>query len=122
MRSPGPLVVADDDAVLQLGVDDVGVLRVDARDEAVAALRDEPVLVQDAVLRSRPRRPAERVVVLRAAVDVVERRRVVDVDVVELRQRQVLEEDPVRAAIERSIQSAVVADEQVIACSPDRSR
>ena len=90
----GPLVEADDDAVLQLGVDGVRILGIDARDEAVAALGDEPVLVQDAVLGSRARRAAERVVVLQAAVDVVERRRVVDVDVVELRERQVLEEDP----------------------------
>ena len=66
------------------------------------------------MLRPRPCRSAERVVVLSPAVDVVKGRRVVDVDVVELRQRQVLEEDPVRATIERAIQPAVVADEEVI--------
>ena len=109
-----PLVVAHDDAVLELGVDGIGILRIHARHEAVAALRHEPVLVQDAVLRSRPRRSTERVVVLRPAIDVVKGLRVVDVDVVELRQRQILEEDPVRAAIERSIQPAVVSDEEVI--------
>ena len=65
------------------------------------------------MLGSRPRRTAERVVVLESAVHVVERRRVVDVDVVVLRERQVLEERPRRAAIERAIQPAVVADEKM---------
>src|SRR5439155_14513468 len=60
----GPLVVTHDDAVLQLGVDRVGIVRIDVRDETVAAVRHEPVLIEDAVLRSRARRPAERVVVL----------------------------------------------------------
>src|SRR6185369_10653669 len=61
------LVVTRDGAALQLGVDRVRILGIDPRDEAVASLRDEPVLVEDAVLRPRPRRPAQRVVVLQAA-------------------------------------------------------
>src|SRR5262245_63234542 len=70
----GPLVEAGDHAVLERRIDRVGILRIDARDEAVSVLRDEPVLVEDPVLRPRAGRPAERVVVLQAAVDVVERR------------------------------------------------
>ena len=66
------------------------------------------------MLGARPRWPAERIVVLQAAVDVVERRRVVDVDVVVLRNRQVSEERPGRRAIVRTIETAVVADHQVI--------
>ena len=62
----------------------------------------------------RPRRAAERAVVLRAAVDVVDRRGVVDFDVVELRDRQVAEELPQSPAVPRLVQSAVAALEQVI--------
>ena len=110
----GALVVAHEDAVLQLGVDRVGILGIDPRDETVAALGDEPVLVQDAVLRSGARRSAERIVVLQPAVDVVERHRVVHVHVVVLRERQVLEEHPGRRAIERTVEPAVVADHHVV--------
>ncbi len=63
---------------------------------------------------ARSRRPAERAVVLRAAVDVVDRRGVVDVDVVELRHREVGEVPPQPPAIPALVQPAVAALEQVI--------
>ena len=109
----GTLVDACHHAVLERGVDRVRILGVDARHEAVAVLGHEPVLVQDAVLGTGPRRSAERIVVLQSAVDVIERRRVVGVDVVVLRERQVREEGPGRGAIKRAVEAAVVADQQV---------
>jgi hypothetical protein len=78
--------------------------------EAVAALGDEPVGVGDAVDAARARRAAQREVVLGAAVDVVERRRLVGGDVVELRDRQVVEEAPVGAAVVALVNAAVAAD------------
>ena len=84
------------------------------RDEAVAAVGDEPVFVQDSMIGPGARRAAERVVVLQAAVDVVERLGVVDIDVIELRQGEVLEEHPCAACVETAIEAAVVADEHVI--------
>ena len=101
-------------AVLRLGVDDVGVARLDRGEEAVAPLRDEPVLVPDAVDVVGPRRPAEGGVVLRAAVDVVEGLRVVDRDPVELRHREVRLELPRRAAVPRLVDAAVVAVQEVV--------
>jgi hypothetical protein len=82
---PGAPVVADEAAVLRFGVDDVRVLRIDDGREPVAAGRDVPVGVDDAVHRVRARRAADGVVVLRTAVHVVERRVVVERDLVELR-------------------------------------
>ena len=70
----------------------------------------------------RARRSAERAVVLRAAVDVVDRRRVVDFDVVELRHRQVGEVLPQPAAVPGLVEPAVAAFEQVARCCRDRSR
>ena len=101
-------------AVLRLGVDDVGVPRLDGGEEAVAPLRDEPVLVQDAVDVVGPRRAAEGGVVLRAAVDVVEGLRVVDRHPVELRHREVRLELPRRAAVPRLVDAAVVAVQEVV--------
>ena len=70
-------------------VDDVRIFRIDLALEAVAALDDEPVLIHDAVSTPRPGRAAEREVVLRAAVDVVERPALVAGHIVELRDRQI---------------------------------
>ena len=111
---PRELVVADEHAVLRLGVDDVRVLRIDDRLKAVAACRDVPVGVDDAVHRTRAGRTTDRVVVLRAAVDVVERLRVVDPYLVELRERKVFEPRPRRAAVVRFVKTAVAPPDQVI--------
>src|SRR6185295_12882056 len=107
-------VVAAEAAVLRLGVDDVRVLGIHLRLEAVAALGDEPVRIADAVLVVGARRSAEAEVVLGAAVDVVERLVVVEAHAVELRDRQVALEVPARAAVPGLGEAAVAADQQVI--------
>ena len=72
---------------------------------------------------SRPGRTAERVVVLRAAIDVIERNIVVDIDVVKLSDRQVRFEVPVRSAVKALVHAAVAAHEHIIRVlwiDPDR--
>src|SRR5207244_6133571 len=86
---PGPAVESHESAVLQLRVNCVRILRIDAAVEAIAALGNEPIGVGDAMHAARPGRTAESEVVLRAAIDVVERPGFVRGDVVELRHRQV---------------------------------
>jgi len=110
-RSP---VEAHQRAVLRLRVDDVRIIRVDDGLEAVPTGRDEPIGVDDAVDRPRPRRPSDREVVLRPAVHVVERRRVVEGDLVELREREVLRPGPGRAPVVRLVQAAVAPRDQVL--------
>ena len=61
-----------------------------------------------------PRRAAEAVVVLRAAVDVIERRVLADGDVVHLRGGQVGFEDPGGGAVEAFVEAAVAAHQVVI--------
>ena len=101
--------------MLRLGVDDVRVLRIDDGLEAVAAGRDVPVGVDDAVHRARARRAAER-----CCCPACRRRRcrtasvVVERHLVELRQREVLEPRPGRAAVERLVEAAVAPADQVI--------
>src|SRR5205823_2423191 len=101
-------------AVLRLGVYGRRVLRIGAALETVPARRDEPIGVGDAMLRPRSRRPAEGEVVLGAAVDVVKGERVVDVELVELGDREVGEELVVLAAIEALVQTTVATDEEVL--------
>src|SRR5262245_64826864 len=64
-------------AVLALGVNRVRVFGIDARSEAVAAVGREPIGVDDARLAARLGRAAQRVVVLRATVDVIPRRLII---------------------------------------------
>ncbi len=101
-------------AVLGLGVDDVRVFRIDGRLEAVPGVGRDPVGVDDAVGARRPGRSAQAVVVLGPAVDVVERRVVVGRDLVELGHRQVGHVLPGPAAVERLVDAAVVAVEEVV--------
>ena len=67
----------------------LGSVGIHRRVKSVPEHGDEPVAVADAVDRLGPRRAALRGVVLRPAVDVVERQVVVDRDLVELRDRQI---------------------------------
>ena len=99
-RLAGALVEAHQAAVLRFGIDDVLVLRVGDGAEAVAALRDVPVGVGDPLRIRRARRAAEAEVVLRAAVDAVEGKRVVGADAVELRDGEVGFEVPRLGAVE----------------------
>ena len=109
----GP-IVAHDPPVLRLGVHDVRVGGIHLALEAVAAVGDHPVRVHDAVLAGGPRRPAQGEVVLRAAVDVVERRVVVQRHLVELRHRQVGLELPRLRPVPALVDAAVVAVQVVV--------
>jgi hypothetical protein len=110
----GLAVVPADHAVLQHPVYGVRVGRIDLAVEPVAALDHEPVLVHDPVLRPRPRRAAEREVVLRTAVDVVERPALVARHVVKLGDGQVRFVSPVRGPVEALVDPAVAPDEVVL--------
>ena len=81
---------------------------------AVAKHGDEPVAVADAARIHRARGAALAVVVLGTAVDIVERRIVVDRDLVELRDGQVVDEAPRRAEVEALVNAAIGADQQVV--------
>ena len=110
---PGAQIEPRDVAVLRRGVDDVRILGIVARLEAVAAADDVPVAGADAPAIERARRAALRPVVLRAAAHVVERLRVVDRHAVVLRHRQVREEAERRAFVVGLVDAAVVADQDV---------
>ena len=111
-----PLLAAPVEArqhpVLELRVDDVGVLGIYRRIEAVAAERDVPVGVADASPQGL-RGSAKGVVVLSAAVDVVEGLVVRGGELVELGDRQVCEVPPAPAEVEALVETAVRADDQV---------
>src|SRR6516165_7698148 len=72
-RSPltGAEVDPREGAALALGVDLIGIMRIDAADEAVAAANREPILVGRAGGGARAARAAPAAVVLQAAVDFV---------------------------------------------------
>ena len=107
-------VVPHQPTVLPLRVDKVRIGRVDHRLVTIAADRHKPVFVGDAGATGRARRTAHRVVVLRAAVDVVEGLRLVSADSVELRERQVLFEVPVGTAVPRVKQATIATNQQVV--------
>ena len=111
----GAQVQTGDAAVLRRRVDDVGILGIVARLEAVATGHDVPVARAHAEPAHVARRTAEGEVVLRPAADVVERLGVVDREAVELRDGQVREETPRRALVVRFVEPAVVAEQDVVA-------
>src|SRR5438876_4006719 len=77
-------VVADDVASLEFGVNRVWIFRIDLSTKTIAALCHKPISVDDARRVARARGPTESVVVLSAAENVIERRRVVSRNVIEL--------------------------------------
>src|ERR1051325_8762546 len=107
-------VEANDHAVLQRRINGIRIFRIDLRTETIAAIGDEPVGIDDARRAASARWTTKAEVVLRAAVDVVERLRVVGGDVVKLRHRKVLFEVPVLAAIVTLVNAAVATDEVMI--------
>ncbi len=113
---PGPHVLALEIAELLLEVDRVRVGRIDRRHVRIAAAPqiDPHVFprVLHAVHRHAVRRPEQRGVVLRAAVDGI-RIALVHGDRVELADRNVVEMEPRRAAIGREVHAAVVAEDHV---------
>ena len=109
----GNAIVADQVAFLPLGVNDVRVGRVDRWLMAVGKQRDEPVTVANPVDVVRAGRAALGAVVLRAAVNVVERRIVVNGHFVELGYRQVGKKPVGFSKIERLVKPAVGAEHHV---------
>ena len=107
-------IEADQPAVLRLGVDDVRITGINGAEKAVTAGGDEPVRVDDAIGGGGLRRAAKGEVVLRAAIDEVERFALVDRDPVKLRDRQVGHVGPADAAVPGFVEAAIVAVEQVI--------
>ena len=114
-----PVVVARDDAEVFAGVDDVRIARVGVDVAGLAAADVVPVGEMDAAGEAvaRSLRGAE---ILHRAGDVV-RTPVVDRHVVELRDRQ-RRRVPVRAAVARDVDAAVVGDDHPLADRRDRSR
>ena len=112
-----PLLAAPVEArqhpVLQLRIDDVGILGVHHGIEAIAPQRHIPVRIADAAPQSL-RRPSHGIVVLRPTIDVVEGLVVGGRDLVVLGKRQVREMPPALAEIECLVQSAVVAQDQML--------
>ncbi len=107
-------VVPEKVALLPLEIDGVRVGRIDRDRIPVRPVGNRPVEVRDAVPVERSRRPHLAAVVLRAAVHVVERQRIVEGQLVELRHRQVLEEPPRLAAVVRFVHAAVAAVQDVV--------
>src|ERR1041384_280507 len=122
MTLSGRFVVANQIAVLKLGIDRVRIFRIYLGAETVAALGDPPIAVDDARRVARARRSAEGKVVLCAGEHVVERGRIVSRHIVELRDRQVALEVPVRTAVPTLVYTAVTTDEVmfvVVRVDPD---
>ena len=105
-------IMPHEPTVLPLTVHDVGVFVVDLRLKAVAAHRDEPVFVRYRTA-SGARRHAQRIVVLRSAIDVIERLGIIDADAIELRQRQIRFVLPVCGAVPRLVHTAITPDDHV---------
>ena len=99
-------------AVLTLGVDQVGIERIDAADKAVAAVDEQVVRVAGSARSQGLRRSAPTAVVLEAAVDAIGPA-IVDADVVELPQGEVVEVLPVGGTIVGRCRSRRGADDHV---------
>ena len=109
----GRQVPAAHAAVLTLVVDEVGVLGIDADDEAVAATHAEPVAVDGARVVADHRRATPAAVVLQAAVDEV-RVPGSDLDVVELTDGDVAVVVPGLHPVPGHVDPAVVAEDHVL--------
>ena len=121
----GTRVVAHHAAVLRLGVGDVVVEGIGHVVETIATGHAIPVGIGRTKGVARAARTAPRLIVLEAAVHVVERRGVVHRDGVELRADDVLHVVPAAAAIVRDVHAAVVTEHDVFAIfriDPERVR
>src|SRR5437764_4799909 len=107
----GALVVAHDVAALQFGINRVWIFRIDLSAKTVPTLSYEPVGVDDPGGIAGARWPTERVIVLRAAKNIIKRRRVVSRDVIELRDGQIALEKQIRARHVTLIDSTAAADQ-----------
>jgi len=104
LRAP---VIAHQPAVLPLRVNNIRVGGIDLGLVAIAADGDEPVFVGDPGFSERPAGAPKGVVVLGAAVDVVEGLRGVDAHPVELGDGEILLEEPGRSPVEALVDAAV---------------
>ena len=104
----------DDAAGLPRGVDVARIVGLGEHGHAITGSDDPPVGEPDAAVVPHGARPVPTALVLEPAHD-VERGRQVHVDVVELAERQVLDEAPGGAAIAREVDPAVVAVDQELA-------
>ena len=122
VASAGAQIDAVRVAILRLRVEDRPVRLIVLGVEAVAAANPEPVGVEDAVAAARRARSAPAAVVLQAAADVV-RLPHVGADRVELPDRHGVHVLPGVTAVVGDVETAVVAEHQVIAVlriDPDR--
>src|SRR5688572_29629413 len=110
----GAFIETNQAAVLKFSVDDVRVFGIDLRAKAIAAVCHEPVGVDDAGRAASARWTTKAEVVLRAAINVVERFGVVSCDVVKLRDREVLFEVPSCTAIPALINPTIGTNQIVI--------
>src|ERR1700736_2024568 len=107
----GTAVEAHQTAILHRRVYRIGVFRIHPRVEAIAPVRDETIGVGDTVRVLGAGGAAEAEIVLRATVNVIERRGVVYRDIVELRDRKVCLEYPVLSLVEALIYPSVATDQ-----------
>src|SRR5206468_12646608 len=110
----GGLIKTGQCATLQLRINGVGIFGINAAAKTVATLGDKPVTVDDSRGAARARGTAKAVVVLRAAINVIKRRRIVRRDVVKLRNRKVRFEVPVHAAVITFVNASIATHEIVI--------
>ncbi len=101
-------------AVLKFGVDDVWIFGIHLRSKTITAVGHEPVGVDDPRSTTRTRWTTKAEVVLRAAINVVERFVVVGGDVVKLSHRKILFEVPRGAAIPTLVNPTIAANQIVI--------
>ena len=80
----------------------------------IAAGRSIPIRIEYSPAASRSCRPAERIVVLRASVDVVKREIVIHYNIVKLGDRQIRFEIPIGTSIKAFINATVAAYKYVI--------
>ncbi len=96
-------------AILHSGVNRIRIFRIGACVEAIAAVGYEAVGTGDAGRVLGSRRATEAEVVLRAAIDVVERLRVIGGDIVKLGHGKIRFEDPVLGLVEALVDAAVAS-------------
>ena len=110
----GRAIEADQIALLPAGIGDVRIARLDIRLVTVTEEGDFPVGIADAVTAVRPRGTHLGIVVLGAAIDVVERLGVIQGNVVELGDRQVGNEAPGGVTVEGLIEPAIRPEQHVV--------
>lgn len=110
----GFTIVADEAAILGLGVDGIGIIGIDGGIEAIAEDGDEPVVVADAVDVIGLGGSTLGGVILGTAVDVVEGFGLIDGDFIELSEGKIFGEAVGLAAIEGFVETAVAANDEVI--------